>query len=202
MGNNGVTIKDIPIVLASGSPRRIKLLQDMGLNPYILTPDCAEDIGTELTPSQTVMALALRKNLRAQEMLAENQPFDDYIVITCDTVVSLEGHILGKPKDAAEAYRMLSALNGKMNSVYSGVCLQRRSSGRLFLFYDKSDVYFYQYGIQDIVAYIGTGEPMDKAGGYAIQGGFGQYCEKVVGSMNNVIGLPTEMIVRMIEKDF
>ena len=202
MGNNGVTIKDIPIVLASGSPRRINLLQDMGLNPYILTPDCAEDIGTELTPSQTVMALALRKNLRAQEMLAENQPFDDYIVITCDTVVSLEGHILGKPKDAAEAYRMLSALNGKMNSVYSGVCLQRRSSGRRFLFYDKSDVYFYQYGIQDIVAYIGTGEPMDKAGGYAIQGGFGQYCEKVVGSMNNVIGLPTEMIVRMIEKDF
>ncbi len=202
MGNNGIQLNDIPIVLASGSPRRIALLREMGLDPMIIVPDCGEDLQTALSPAQTVMTLALRKSLRVQKMLAEEEPFEDYLLITCDTVVSIDGKILGKPKDAGEAYRMLSALNGRMNSVFSGVCMRRRRNGHRILFYDRSDVYFYQYGIQDIVAYIGTGEPMDKAGGYAIQGGFGQYCEKVAGSMSNVIGLPTEKIVSIAAQGF
>ncbi len=202
MENNGIQLKDIPIVLASGSPRRAKLLHDMGLDPIIIRPDCREDLSLSLSPQQTVMALSLRKSLCAQQMLKGNEPAGDYLLITSDTVVSLDGRILGKPCDSGDAYRMLSALNGRMNSVYSGVCLYRKSDGHRVLFYDRSDVYFYQYGIQDIVAYIATGEPMDKAGAYAIQEGFGQYCERVRGSMNNVIGLPTEMLERIAAQGF
>ncbi len=202
MENNGNSLAELPLVLASGSPRRSELLRAIGIDPYILKPDCDETLHIELSPRQTVLALAFRKSLRARELLRGSEPFEDYVLLTCDTVVSLEGQILGKPKDESDAYRMLSALNGKMNRVYSGVCLWHRKSGHQTLFCDRSDVYFYRYGVQDIIAYIATKEPLDKAGGYAIQGGFAPYCEKVVGSRSNVIGLPTEMLTQVLHTGF
>lgn len=193
-------LSDIPIVLASGSPRRIQMLRDLGTDPKIIKPDCNEELHIGLTPAQTVMALALRKAMCVEKM-PECAELEDYLLISCDTVVSFEGEILGKPVSEYDAFAMLDKMSGKMNSVYSGVCLKRKN-GRRLLFYDCSNVYFKPYGKQEIIAYVATGEPMDKAGAYAIQGGFSGYCEKVDGSVNNVIGLPTERIISILAKGF
>ena len=187
------SLADIPVILASGSPRRIKMLRDLGIDPVIIRPECGETLHTDLTPAQTVMALSLRKALSVASSLEEGHPADDWLLIASDTVVSFEGRILGKPKNEADAFQMLSAMNGRMNSVYSGACLIRKGRAPELL-YDRSDVYFRPYGTQDIIAYVASGEPMDKAGAYAIQENFAPYCERVVGSMNNVIGLPLEKI--------
>lgn len=193
-------LADIPVVLASGSPRRIEILQNVGIDPIIIKPDCKEDLHVDLTPSQTVMALALRKAMFV-EITEECKALDDYLLISCDTVVSFEGEVLGKPVSEYDAFSMLDKMNGKMNSVFSGVCLKRKN-GRRELFYDCSNVYFKPYGKQEIIAYVATGEPMDKAGAYAIQGGFSAYCEKVEGSFSNVVGLPIEKIRAVLSKGF
>lgn len=192
-------LADIPVILASGSPRRIQMLREYGIEPLIIKPQCAETIHTALTPAQTVMSLSLRKGLDVASHLPEDLPFDDWLLIASDTVVSFEGRILGKPKNEYDAYSMLDAMSGKMNSVYSGACLIRKGRAPELL-YDRSDVYFVTYSKQDIIAYVASGEPMDKAGAYAIQENFAPYCHKVVGSMNNVIGLPIERIISRVAK--
>ena len=191
------SLADIPVILASGSPRRINMLREYGLDPMIIRPECGEELHMPLSPAQTVMSLALRKALSVERSLPSDLPYDDWLLISCDTVVSFEGRILGKPSGEHEAFSMLSAMNGKMNTVFSGVCLIRKGRPPE-LFYDRSDVYFRPYSTEDIIAYIATGEPMDKAGAYAVQEGFAPYCEKVSGSMNNVIGLPLEKILRRV----
>lgn len=186
-----MTIKETAVILASGSPRRIDMLRADGVEPVIVKPDCEENIHMDLTPKQEVMALALRKNLRAVEMLREQGELPaEGVVLSADTMVVLDGVPIGKPSDGEDAFRILSELNGKKHTVCSGACICDLSSGRRLLFSEETDVHFMRYTDEDIRAYIATGEPMDKAGAYAIQGGFAPYVTHTEGPLDNVIGFP------------
>ena len=192
-------IRNANVILASGSPRRIDMLRADGIEPQIVRPDCEENIHIELTPRQEVMALALRKNLRAVEMLREQGSLPaEGIVLSADTMVVLDGFPIGKPADEEDAFRILSELNGRMHTVCSGACICDLSTGRRLVFSEGTDVYFMQYTGEDIRAYIATGEPMDKAGAYAIQGGFAPYVTRTDGPMDNVIGFPYGTIKRIL----
>ena len=185
-----MNIKDLKIILASGSPRRIQMLSDEGCNVQVVKPNCAEDLHAELEPHQAVMALALRKAL--------NVGRQEGLVIAADTVVVHNGRIIGKPKDEEDAFNILSELNGQRHQVVSGVCLLHNLTGFTLVFYDSTDVYFKEYSSDDIRSYIATGEPMDKAGAYAIQGLFAEYVDRMEGAYDNVVGLPLEKIKRVL----
>ncbi len=192
-------MKEPNVILASGSPRRIDMLRADGIEPLIVKPDCEEKIHIALSPAQEGMALALRKNLRAAEMLAEQGKLPaEGVILSADTMVVLDGVPIGKPADEEDAFRILSSLNGKMHTVCSGACLCDLSTGRRLLFSEATDVYFMEYTEEDIRAYIATGEPMDKAGAYAIQGGFAPYVTRTEGTLDNVIGFPYETIRRVV----
>ena len=194
-----MNLKETNVILASGSPRRIDMLRADGVEPLIVKPDCEEKIHIALSPAQEVMALALRKNLRAAEMLAEQGKLPaEGVILSADTMVVLDGVPIGKPADEADAFRILSSLNGKMHTVCSGACLCDLSTGRRRLFCEATDVYFMEYTDEDIRAYIVTGEPMDKAGAYAIQGGFAPYVTRTEGTLDNVIGFPYATIRRVV----
>lgn len=193
-------IKDFKIVLASGSPRRIEMLQKDGLDPIILKPDCAEDLHTELTPEQSVMSLALKKNLNVLEKLPESLEKSNALVLSADTVVVYGERIIGKPADEEDAFRILDMLRGKEHSVCSGACITRLAGGLKYLFAETTTVKFKDYTDEDIRSYIATGESMDKAGAYAIQGGFAPYIEYTKGNMDNVIGFPYKTIKEIISK--
>ena len=146
------------------------------------------------------MALALRKNLRAVEMLgAQGRLPSEGVVLSADTMVVLDGVPMGKPRDEEDAFRILSLLRGKTHTVQSGACIRDLASGRLLLFSEGTDVTFMQYTDEDIRAYVATGEPMDKAGAYAIQGGFAPYVTHTNGPLDNVIGFPYASIKRILE---
>ena len=194
-----IDLKTINVILASGSPRRIDMLRADGIEPLIVRPDCEENIHIALTPAQEVMALALRKNLRAAEMLKEQGILPEKcVILSADTMVVLDGVPIGKPADEEDAFRILSLLRGKKHTVCSGACLCDLASSQRLLFSESTDVYFMEYTDEDIRAYIATGEPMDKAGAYAIQGGFAPYVTRTEGSMDNVIGFPYATIKRLL----
>ena len=146
------------------------------------------------------MALALRKNLRAQEMLAgQGRLPAEGVILSADTMVVLDGTPMGKPQDEADAFRILSLLRGKTHTVCSGACLCDLASGRRLLFSEDTAVTFMDYTDEDIRAYIATGEPMDKAGAYAIQGGFAPYVTHTQGPLDNVIGFPYAAIKEILK---
>ena len=194
-------LKKTNVILASGSPRRVDMLRADGVEPRIVKPDCSEEIHMPLDPRQEVMALALRKNLRAVSMLKEEGTLPaEGVVLSADTMVVLDGVPIGKPADEEDAFRILSALNGRKHTVCSGACLFDLSTGRRLVFSEETDVYFMEYTVQDILSYIATGEPMDKAGAYAIQGGFAPYVTRTEGPLDNVIGFPYGTIKRILEE--
>ena len=177
------------------------MLRADGVEPRIVKPDCSEEIHMPLDPRQEVMALALRKNLRAVSMLKEEGTLPaEGVVLSADTMVVLDGVPIGKPADEEDAFRILSALNGRKHTVCSGACLFDLSTGRRLVFSEETDVYFMEYTVQDILSYIATGEPMDKAGAYAIQGGFAPYVTRTEGPLDNVIGFPYGTIKRILEE--
>ena len=139
-------LKNTTVVLASGSPRRIDMLRADGIEPHIVKPDCEENIHIGLSPAQEVMAVALRKNLRAVEMLKEQGDLPaEGVVLSADTMVVLDGVPMGKPRDEEDAFRILSLLRGKTHTVQSGACIRDLASGRLLLFSEGTDVTFMQY---------------------------------------------------------
>lgn len=187
------------IVLASGSPRRKELLEQMGLE-FEICPAKGEEVITKTLPQEVVEELSRQK---AEEVAAgilfynENHPEltspQDILVIGADTVVACDGKILGKPKDTADAKQMLSLLSGRTHSVYTGVTLVFiDKSGRTgeHSFYEKTDVTMYPMSEAEIEGYIATGEPMDKAGAYGIQGRCAIYIKEIAGDYYNVVGLP------------
>ena len=190
-------LEDCKIILASGSPRRIKILKDDGQNFQIIKPDCAENIHLQLEPKQYVMALALRKALSVKEALSneaistlEQEPCT--IIIACDTIVAHKGKIIGKPRDRIDAFNILSSLKAEKHQVWSGVALINLQKNAKFtlVFNSVTDVYFKSYSEKNIWDYIDSGEPMDKAGAYAIQGDFGKYIDHIDGEYDNVVGFP------------
>ncbi|MDD3290170.1 MAG: Maf family protein [Eubacteriales bacterium] len=184
----------LSIILASGSPRRIGMLHDIGIQPEVLIPEVDETVHLTLTPQQTVMCLALKKALAAELQLKQRAQADrNVLLIAADTLV-YAGKVMGKPMSERDAFEMLRFLRGRTHSVYSGVCLIGAELGIRRVFFCVTHVKFSNYSDEDIRRYIATGEPMDKAGAYAIQGGFGPYVESIVGPRDNVIGFPLGMI--------
>lgn len=183
------------LILGSGSPRRREILAAAGYEFEVQTADVNENIGVR-DPELLVRELALLKAAAVAKNVHENA-----LVIGADTVVSLDGEIMGKPTDAADAKRMLSALSGKTHQVYTGVCVVDKADGSATSRSDVTHVTFRALSEAEIDAYIATNEPTDKAGAYAIQGEGGKLVERIDGDLNNVIGFPLWLFEEMIGKE-
>ena len=182
------------LILASASPRRRELLGTLGLPFEIITSGVPEDLPPDISPEKAVRWLARLK----AEVVAETLPSG--IVIGSDTDVVLDGLILGKPVDAADACRMLRLLRGKSHQVISGIAVfdaaARRSGATSHV---TTVVTMRDYSDAEIEAYVATGEPMDKAGSYAIQGLGGALVQSIEGCYNNVVGLPLCEVTALLE---
>lgn len=177
-------------ILASQSPRRKELLERAGYRFDIIVSEVDETIPDGLSPDEAVLLLSRRK----AEAVSAQHP--GAVVLGCDTVVALGGEILGKPVDAADAKAMLSSLSGKTHTVYSGVCVT--DGARSEAFFSATDVTFYPLPEETIDSYVATGEPMDKAGAYGIQGLGCVLVEGIRGDYSNVVGLPLAESARVL----
>ena len=172
------------IVLASGSPRRQDLLRRIGITDFsIVVPSADESVPVGLSARETVESIARRKAEAVRALTAE-----DDIVITADTMVFLDDERLGKPHDEDDALRMLGELSGRRHTVCTGVTV--RQGDRLNCFTVSTDVYFRAVSEPELRAYVASGEPMDKAGAYGIQGLGSLLVERIDGDFFNVMGLP------------
>jgi len=197
------------IILASQSPRRKELLEQIGLE-FEICPAKGEKVITKTIPEEVVMELSKQKAEEVAYMVSsfgeEHKDIttpSDILVIGADTVVAYDGKILGKPVDEADAKRMLTMLSGNTHSVFTGVTLVLiDKSGRAgeLVFYEKTNVKMHPMSEAEIDRYIATGEPMDKAGSYGIQGKCAIYIEKIDGDYNNVVGLPIARIYQELKK--
>ena len=173
-------------LLASGSPRRRQLLGNAGYRFDVVTPNTEEIAPPALTVREITGWNALRKGLA----VARAQPAA--VVLAADTLVALEGEVIGKPADLAEARRILARLSGRQHTVATGVFVGHLASGRAESFVVVSRVYFRQWDRGQIDRYLAEIEPLDKAGAYAAQGRGRAIVRRIVGSRTNVIGLPLE----------
>lgn len=197
------------IILASASPRRKELLEKIGAE-FVVCPAKGEEIITEEEPSAVVMELSRQKAeevasgvLTYNEQHAELVTPQDILVIGADTVVAYENQILGKPKNEEDARRMLSMLSGKKHSVYTGVTfvfIDKDGRNGEHCFYEKTDVSMYTLTEDEIDRYISSGDPMDKAGSYGIQGRFAIHIKGIQGDYNNVVGLPVARLYQELKK--
>ena len=178
------------IILASGSPRRSEILTHMGVAFEKQAANVDEHC--DLGAWEAVAELSCRK------ALAVAAHFPGRVVLAADTLVALENRPLGKPEDEEDACRMLERLSGRGHQVYTGVC-GGDAQGRVMQAVDASNVCFRAITEDEIRAYVATGEPMDKAGAYAIQGGAGKWVTQVRGSRSNVIGLPWDTTQRLLQ---
>jgi septum formation protein len=174
-------------ILASGSPRRRELLARTGIK-FEVIPSEMDEIITKEVPSDIVMELAYQKALNVYQKL----DLSDCTVIGSDTIVVYKDEILGKPADKTEAYDMLSMLADRTHQVYTGVSLLVNIGGNLTVktFFEKTDVTLYPISKEDLHAYVESGDPLDKAGAYGIQGDFAINIKGINGDYNNVVGLP------------
>lgn len=192
----------VKFVLASGSPRRKELLEQIGLSFEIASAH-GEEIITKQQPADIVEELSLQKAGEvADRYVKEHGSQKNTVVIGADTIVAHDGAIMGKPKDKADAVRMLSSLQGKVHQVYTGVTLiiLKEQSRQVISFHEKTDVEMYPMTGEQIQTYVETGEPMDKAGAYAIQGRCAAYIKGICGEYNNVVGLPVGRLVWELDK--
>ncbi len=172
-------------VLASASPRRRQLLEQIGIEAKIV-PSSIEERAEGLGPEEMVMELSRQK---AEDVAAKIG--EDAAVIGADTVVAIKGRILGKPSDPQGAAEMLSLLQGEVHQVYTGVTIVPPGPDRgRVTFFEQTDVSVYPMTEAEILAYVESGEPMDKAGAYGIQGRFAAHIRGIRGDYNNVVGLP------------
>lgn len=182
---------DMKIVLASKSPRRSEILKNAGIAFTVRIQESDETLPLNILPEKAVMLLAERKASAVERA-------EDEMVIGADTVVVLDGKILGKPKTEKDAFDMLSALSGKTHSVFTGVCAL--SGAEKTAFYEKTDVQFLEISQSEILEYIKTREPFDKAGSYGIQGYASRFVKGINGDYFNVVGLPVSSIYKNILK--
>ncbi len=180
------------IVLASGSPRRQELLRNVGITDFdIRVPHTEETFPEGLSPQQVVSYISREKAEAAAALCTPEE-----IVITADTMVFLDDQRLGKPADQADALRMLTALQGRRHTVCTGVTV--RQGSRSLTECETTEVYFRPASREELLAYIATGEPMDKAGAYGIQAKGALLVEKIHGDYFNVMGLPVLRLSRML----
>ena len=178
-----------PLILASGSPRRKEILDTMGLEFSVDVSDADESFAG--TPEEMVLELSRRK---AQAVASRHS---GAIILAADTLVYGD-EVLGKPHSAEEAKRMLAGLSGRWHSVYTGVTMIDTRSGKTLSRADVTRVHFVALTAQDIDAYVATGEPLDKAGAYGIQGRGGMFIDRIEGSYSNVVGLPMALVRSML----
>ena len=182
------------IVLASGSPRRQELLNRIGITDFdIRVPQTDEHYPAGLTPAQIVEYISREKADAAAKLCTPEE-----IVITADTMVFLDDARLGKPADEADALRMLTALQGRSHTVCTGVTVRRGSE--ILTESETTRVYFRPADQAELLSYIATGEPMDKAGAYGVQGLGALLVERLDGDFFNVMGLPVLRLSRMLER--
>lgn len=181
------------IILASQSPRRRELLEQMGFEQFEIIPaEGEEQADASRSPKEYVEQLALHK---AREVAARvDDP--DAIIIGADTIVVLQDQVLGKPRNEAHAFQMLSSLSGCRHTVYTGIALIQ--GARQMLGHEATKVRFCALTEKEILAYIATGEPMDKAGAYGIQGRGALLVDSIEGDFYNVVGLPICRLSRML----
>ena len=188
------------IILASGSPRRKELLSQIGLSFTVRVSE-ADEHTEETKPEKLVCILSERKALAVWDELTEEEKKES-ILIGADTVVAVDDRILGKPADETEAFQMIKLLQGRSHQVYTGVTILGQGglqplwegtstcSIQKKQFFEKTDVLVYSMSEEEITAYVKTGEPLDKAGAYGIQGSFAAYIQGINGDYSNVVGLP------------
>ena len=181
------------IILASASPRRRELLGITGYDFEVIPSGCSEDTSSS-EPEEYVSVLSKRKCLDVAGRVN-----CDVIVVGADTVVVLDGHIIGKPSGPDDAFSMLRHLSGRTHSVYTGICVFEPSSGRIETSCERTEVRFFELSDEEIRAYIATGEPMDKAGAYGIQYKGSYLVESINGDYFNVVGLPLAKLWRILD---
>lgn len=180
------------IILASQSPRRQELIRNITDDYEVIVSPAQEILPDGIAPEEAPVRLAA---LKARAVASEHP---DRTVIGADTVVILDGEVLGKPRDTADAARMLRLLSGRVHTVITGCCLIRGDRERTFL--QSTRVEFYPMTDREIEEYVATGEPLDKAGSYGIQGKGMLYIKGIEGDYFNVMGLPVAMLRRELER--
>jgi len=213
--------QNVVMILASGSPRRKDLLEQAGLEFEVIVSD-VEEIVTKTNPDEVVLELSEQKCAAVANDFMQNVPSNlgnlidletgGILVIGADTVVSLDNKILGKPEDAKDALKMLMNLSGRVHEVYTGVTCKvlkynSFTEGMLemdsFSFFVETKVNMYPFDEYEALDYIATGEPMDKAGAYGIQGIGERLVESINGDYNNVVGLPLSRLMKeLAEREY
>ncbi len=192
------------VILGSASPRRRELLAQIGARFEVRTSG-REEVYHSTVPEEIVRELAIMKAENVAEDLADEQGRtpEDTIVIGADTIVVLDGKILGKPKDEKDAADMIGALQGRSHEVYTGVAIldyDARGEKNVSVRAVGTKVYVNSMDEAEISAYIATGEPMDKAGAYGIQGRFAAYIDRIEGDYYNVVGLPVSYVYQALKR--
>lgn len=181
------------LILASQSPRRRELLNQMGLQSFQIIPALGEEIVPDnAPPAQAVEMLSRQK---AQEIALQ---FPDAVIIGADTVVALDNQILGKPRDEHDARQMLKTLSGNSHIVYTGVTVCH--GNKILTTHEETAIHFRHLTDSEIAAYIATGEPLDKAGSYGIQGIGGLFVDEIHGDYSNVVGLPICLLGQILRQ--
>lgn len=187
-----------PLVLASASPRRKSLLKELGADFVVIHSDIEEDDTDNLNPAALALKLAEEKAKQVKAKCTTAQL--KRLILAADTVVAYRHHKLGKPLDKEDAFRMLKMLSGAWHQVYTGICLYGAVQNHLVSDYEMTRVKFRELSNTEINRYIATGEPMDKAGAYGIQGKGSLLVEKIDGCFFNVMGLPLVKLNDLINR--
>jgi len=188
-------LKDIPLFLASQSPRRKKLLKILNLKFKTFSVDIDESLIKGEIPVDTVLRLSSQKLNKAKEFVKKG------IIITADTIVVLDNEIINKPKDKKDAERILKKLSGNTHIVYTGFAIYNSMTNKTILDYETTEVTFRKLEKQEILDYIESGSPMDKAGAYGIQDDYGAvFIEKIHGCYYNVVGLPLQKVYKKLKE--
>ncbi|MGN0153513.1 MAG: Maf family protein [Lachnospiraceae bacterium] len=195
--------KNIPIILASASPRRVELLKQAGFS-FTVKPSSIKEVFTEVSPDKLSEDLAFQKADDVYSQLKNTYREADYMVIGADTVVYYDGEILGKPADEQEAFDMLKMLSDRTHQVFTGISIiiKRDNEKQVYLLHERTDVTFYPISDYELKEYIATGDPLDKAGAYGIQGTFAVHVKEIKGDYNNVVGLPIARLYQTINQIF
>lgn len=189
-----MTDQNSNIILASSSPRRADLLKTLGVSFELVPSNINERPHQDEAPADYIIRLARAKVIDAARKR------DSGLVIGADTIVVLDGRILGKPRDEDEAISMLKQLSGRWHAVMTGLALYDAATRREVADYDKTLVRFAQLTDKEIEWYVKTGEPMDKAGSYAIQERGAIFVEEIAGNYHNVVGLPVTLLYRLSKR--
>ena len=186
------------IYLASASPRRREILVSLGFQPVLLAAETDETARPGEAVADYVARMARQKNAAARRLAAQRGLALAQPLLSADTVVALDNAILGKPRDAAHARELLESLSGREHQVWTAVCVSL--GGQTLEAAQRSDVRFKELSVQEIAAYIASGEPLDKAGAYGIQGIGGVFVQHLAGSFTGVMGLPVFETIALLQR--